>query len=599
MSRLQFIVLSTILLAVRPVAARSTAAQDPSAQASDKEMIAAAQTQIVACPKAGLPESVCRDAVLILGGYIGELRAAEQCLAKPCTVEAITSIFNDDRRLDEAESKLPEAARSDGTGRPLLRLSLLVTRRAAAALVLVDVTAKPPFRYDPPVDAPRAVEELCRDLPSSCADARAALAGASELDRRVAECKAKPCTFEQLDETALKAAKAMEHYDRVRGATSTLAVFSQVNNAQSRFALLLAQESKTRLSRIESGLGALDAGLDVLARGKNDVPPEALEAKVQQLTGLYREASLGQDRVMAMLYDKEGAAGPRAELNQAAAHLAASRSRLLALEVAHGFDASAVPTVADAAGFARSAKLRAMFTSHWSGNESPPLLDRRTIPGPAPLNGNAPPILAQAPSTVEMLKNLSSEDPLKRADARRRMGLSATVGNPSARAALVHAQQHGDTCAVVSQQQILTALHLLPMGDAIKQETALREEARTRGFFNEGTPTHYSADLLVDRGVLVTKQIGASLDALDAAVRRGGMVIAGVDARYLWNVPASHPLGHAIVVTGAEVDRWSGKTVGYYINDSGEDPPGRGRFIPVETFRKAWDAHTRSYAEVR
>ena len=187
----------------------------------------------------------------------------------------------------------------------------------------------------------------------------------------------------------------------------------------------------------------------------------------------------------------------------------------------------------------------------------------------------------------------------ERADSGRRAGLSYTVGDPKGRAALVHHQHFGDTCAVVAQQEILLAFHRLPPGDPVAQETALRQEAWDRGFYGQGTPNAYTASILVDRGLIVVKHQNAPLAELDAAVRRGGFVLADVDARYLWNQKSPTQLGHAIVITGAEISLMDHSTVGYYINDSGTDPPGRGRFIPIEAFRPAWSHHTRTFAEVK
>ena len=76
------------------------------------------------------------------------------------------------------------------------------------------------------------------------------------------------------------------------------------------------------------------------------------------------------------------------------------------------------------------------------------------------------------------------------------------------------------------------------------------------------------------------------------------MVIASVDARWLWNQKGPNVMGHAIVITGAEVNRLNGETLGYYINDSGVRRDGAGRFVPLAQFRLAWYAHTRSFAEV-
>lgn len=141
---------------------------------------------------------------------------------------------------------------------------------------------------------------------------------------------------------------------------------------------------------------------------------------------------------------------------------------------------------------------------------------------------------------------------------------------------------------------------LVSSDNPVFTEIDLVGEAATRGFISHGgTPTAYSADLLVDRRLLVDKRVGAPLAELDSAVRRGGLVIVSVDARPIWNVPAPAVLGHSILITGAEIDKKTGETVGYYINDSGKNPPGAGSFVPVAAFRKAWDGYTKSYAEVR
>ncbi|MFI5346430.1 MAG: hypothetical protein ACHQ51_08655 [Elusimicrobiota bacterium] len=598
MPRLLRLTVLTCLLAARSATAQVKAVTPPAPEVA----AAQAQAQAVACAKqAGLPADACRQTLEVVAAYAAELKAAEQCLAKPCPVTAILPIFRTVQKLDEFESKLPDAARSDGTGRPLLRLSLLVARRAAAALAAADPKATPPFRFDPEVDAPRAVEAVCLGAAAFCADARAVLAETKALNERVAACADKPCAFDQLDAAAVMAEATLNRFMTIHaGDISTLTLFSVVSDANARLAGLMAKNSAASLAALNGGLSVLDKNLDAFKLGRGSA--DGFEADVGRLGGLYREASIGQDRVAQFLHDDAKISGTRDKINEAASHLAASRSRLLAMETARGLAGAAVAdgtAVAGASPSAPSAKLRAMFTARAPGDESLPLLDRRTIPGPAPRDGKAPPILAQAPGPIQLLKNLSSDDPLKRADARRRVGLSSTVGDPSGRAALVHEQKYKDTCAIVSQQEVLTALHLLPTGDPLKQEDKLREEALARGFYDEGTPTNFNADLLVDRGVLVSKQVSAPLSALDAAVRRGGMVIATVDARYLWDIPATRPLGHAIVITGAEVDRFSGKTVGYYINDSGDDPPGRGRFVPVAQFQKAWDNHTRAYAEVR
>lgn len=573
------------------------AALPAAAEPVESGRVSAAKALVEACVKARVPGDACRDARAVLSGYLMELKDAEACLAKRCDARTVSEIFTRVRKLDEAEHALPDAARSDGTGRPFLRLSLLVDLRASRALAAMDPAAKPPPRYDPPVDAPRAVEAACLSTPASCAPARQALARAAELERKVAACSDKPCEYDELDADAVLAADAYDSYEQAGSSgAGLLPVFSLIADASERVSLVMFRDLIARLSRLDQGVAALESKVAAFEKNPSRTGGSRLEAEVGDLSDLYREASLGKDRVSALTYDDDKTAPQRARLNAAAARLAAARARLLASETAHGLDDGRGD---DGAVLAGAAGARPAFADRKLGLTLTPRLDRRTIPPPAPKDAHAPPILAADPGLLQTMKNLRSDDPTARADARRRMGLTRTLGDPAGRAALVHSQRFPDTCALVSQQEVLAELHLLPVDDPVKAEELLREEALSRGFYRHGTPTRYSADLIVDRGVLVAKATGAPLRTLDAAVRRGGMVIASVDARYIWDQKSPTPLGHAVVITGAEIDRLSGRTLGYYINDSGTDPPGRGRFIPIETFAKAWEHQTRAYAEVR
>lgn len=150
------------------------AALPAAAEPVESGRVSAAKALVEACVKARVPGDACRDARAVLSGYLMELKDAEACLAKRCDARTVSEIFTRVRKLDEAEHALPDAARSDGTGRPFLRLSLLVDLRASRALAAMDPAAKPPPRYDPPVDAPRAVEAACLSTPASCAPARQA-----------------------------------------------------------------------------------------------------------------------------------------------------------------------------------------------------------------------------------------------------------------------------------------------------------------------------------------------------------------------------------------------------------------------------------------
>jgi hypothetical protein len=123
------------------------------------------------------------------------------------------------------------------------------------------------------------------------------------------------------------------------------------------------------------------------------------------------------------------------------------------------------------------------------------------------------------------------------------------------------------------------------------------DEATRDGTFNDGVSKSYTGSLLVAHGLIITKRVQASWQELQAAILRGSIVVAGVDARLLWNEAAPKAEGHSILVTGAETTL-RGELLGVYINDSGSYSVGAGRFIPIETFRPAWETYTRDYVEV-
>ena len=122
-------------------------------------------------------------------------------------------------------------------------------------------------------------------------------------------------------------------------------------------------------------------------------------------------------------------------------------------------------------------------------------------------------------------------------------------------------------------------------------------QAKSRGFMDGGTPASFEGELLIENGLLVNKSTNAKFSDVEAALRRGDVAQISVDARYLWSgMPMAHPLGHAIVVTGLLVEKGTGKALGVYIDDTGTDPPGAGRFVPISVIKKAF---TGAMAEVR
>jgi hypothetical protein len=180
-----------------------------------------------------------------------------------------------------------------------------------------------------------------------------------------------------------------------------------------------------------------------------------------------------------------------------------------------------------------------------------------------------------------------------------RAGISVTAGDPAGRAGLVHTQYGDDTCSIVSQQQILVSYGVIPRGACQTLEDRLRSEALASGFYKEGTPSAYSGDLLLSHGLVITKLTAASPAQLEAAAKKGKMLLVGVDPGILWQDKDWLGAGHDVVITGVEYLGLNGKVLGYYINDSGTRPPSRGKFIPVGQFLKAWKKLDSQFIEVQ
>ncbi|MDP3541197.1 MAG: hypothetical protein Q8T11_01865 [Elusimicrobiota bacterium] len=553
----------------------------------------------------------CVEATAIHDGYLAALKDADACAEKACPLPAVHAIIERDRELDAREHALPPEARAAGSTRPFLRLSLLVVGRSAAALALADPKAEAPAYWNPSVEAPKMVELICVKYAALCAGARGLLRETSDLHADAAACEKEPCRFAVQEELAIAAERASGDYMALstKVDTYTLPIFSVINQAVERVGKLLARTSAAKLAELEKGEAALLAGVAALEKNPGVASAaqiEALNARGAQLIGLYRDASNSSDRTQNMLIGDAGTARMRERVNAAAGRLASARARLMALKAARGFggpdatDAAAVGTIRPASASSGAGLGLTLVGGGESRSQAPRpvLIDRRSIPKPPPTDPNAPPILEGDPGYLDLLRNVRSKDSLRKADALRRLGLTKTFGDPSGRAGLVHTQRAPDTCAIVAQQGVLMALKLLPLGDPVKLEAQLAEEARSRGFYREGTPDAYTGSLLVDRGVIVTKHNDVPLSTLDAAVRRGGMIIASVDARHLWGDKAPKALGHAIMITGAEVGRFNDETLGYYINDSGSLVLGAGRFVPIEQFKKAWEGLTKTFAEV-
>lgn len=585
-------------------------AAPPGVEPDGRSLVADAKAFLKTSCAAAKPS--CKQTTALLGDYLAALKDADACAETACPLAAVQAIIERDRKLDEIEHTLPPQARASGSNRPLLRLSLLVIGRAGAAMALSDPKAKAPAYWNPDVEAPKMVELICVKYHELCPEARGLLRAADRLGADAAACEKKPCAFPEQERLAIAAeASARDYMDLANKVdVYTLPIFSVIREPRARITQILVRASAAKLSELEGGERALLSGVAALEKnpGGADLGArvDALNARGAEVLKLYRDASIGSDRTLSLLSGDPEKNRLRERVNASAARLASARGRLLALKMARGFggaetDRVAVGTIrttlagTDAAGAALTVTVG---ETRPAAAPRAVLIDRRAIPAPPPANPSAPAIIDANPGYLEIFRNTRSKDPAIQADALRRLGLTKTLGDPSGRARLVHTQKGSDTCAIVAQQGILMAHGLLPKGDPIKIEAQLAAEARSRGFYRDGTPDAYTADLLVDRGLLVTKQKGASLGTLDAAVRRGGMIIANVDARRLWGVDQDEIMGHAIVITGAEVGRFDGKTLGYYINDSGSLVLGAGRFVPIGQFKKAWEGHTKTFAEV-
>ncbi|MFH1726744.1 MAG: hypothetical protein ABII00_19215 [Elusimicrobiota bacterium] len=81
-----------------------------------------------------------------------------------------------------------------------------------------------------------------------------------------------------------------------------------------------------------------------------------------------------------------------------------------------------------------------------------------------------------------------------------------------------------------------------------------------------------------------------------AAVSSGKMVLVAIETGRFWNDVDSKKGSHVIVITGTEINRWTGQALSYYVNDSGTDEAAR--LVPRAQFLKAWQARGSRMVEV-
>lgn len=434
---------------------------------------------------------------------------------------------------------------------------------------------------------------VCAEKRDACPLLTRSRDSARLLETQAASCTAKGC--DAADLLAICRGIQDAHYYRNQGASEeslegrfviawVAELVEKVNPGAAPRILGDLDEAEKQAKSATDAISGLDAACSADQLAAATVRLEAARARWQ---GVSRLVNLCQGDT------------PNLErLNGVARGLATSRAKLQALRVAKGLSAPV-----------QSGPEPLVITASASGRDPvapAPAAARRRPARPDALAASglldAPPVVIEPPSLAEpqgLLDRLFGPEPteLQVIQAKRENGEARLLGDPVGRAALVHAQTD-QTCAVVSQQQVLSLLNLTGRGS--ENEKTLAKEAESKGYYYAGwgTPNHLVGGLMADRGVLVARTVGNKPEYLEAVARTGRPFIAGVDARRLWGVPARATLGHAVLVTGALEDAKTGKILGYYLNDSGTNPPGKARFVLAGEFVKMWNDHGSRVVEV-
>lgn len=225
----------------------------------------------------------------------------------------------------------------------------------------------------------------------------------------------------------------------------------------------------------------------------------------------------------------------------------------------------------------------------------PPRTFWQSLTGASPLYGGATFTEKEKDGkTVEIVEDAFPAE-TKRIAALRDEGKTSTVGDPGGRARFVF-RQTGGTCALASQAQMYAEAHGVKptRANMRKIEGEFFAKASVSNQFNGnsadpkqrwdggGTPDEALGNML---DTPVKKHYLAKDEELFTAVSRGKMVMIAANTGLLWNDKRHLSGGHAVVVTGAEVDA-SGALLGYYINDTGTDEAAR--FVSARQFLPAW-----------
>ncbi len=223
------------------------------------------------------------------------------------------------------------------------------------------------------------------------------------------------------------------------------------------------------------------------------------------------------------------------------------------------------------------------------------LLDLSQVPAPG-ANPAAGPAGPQPPVSAGAAGEDASPEATKAVNALRKAGKTQTIGDVSGRAAFAF-HQTGNTCTIASQVEILADLGEVKADpQALKaKEDELYARSVSLGYFNgnaadpqsreNGGTSWMHAGELLDRPI--QRQFMVKPADLQKTVSTGRMVMVETDAGVLWHQRQYAGSKHTVVITGAEVERGTGRLLGYYINDTGVGEGGR--FVDAAQFLKAWD----------
>ncbi|MFH2202735.1 MAG: hypothetical protein ABIJ96_06450 [Elusimicrobiota bacterium] len=506
------------------------------------------------------------------------------------------------------------------------------------------------------------MREACAKWTPACESTRGVFSKALTISQRIRECATTPCETEKLkDLSADYTVIVRRFFDLPKADTRPIWLFSLINDSEPPLVEQVDASVDAKLrglaARIEGLQNQTQALEDAVAKGGVMQEAKAAESvdslgteghavftDFQPLSGLIDHSfTLGDDKKKAgPLREKRIAA------NKIAIELGKLRDRLILLqrrtrkEPSPRLDLSRVynPSVEDDAGKEVEAPGRTIGKINLARFNNPfakrtdsmsatgiinaaarehtrinhPLINAEPKKTLLDIPGSVPPLFGKkgdtiSPPSIEekgpdgafdaFLRLSGFKGERKKIDAMRRKGLTQTVGDPARYAGLVH-EQENDTCALVTQQQVLEAHGFIKKGDPKANELRLREEAIRKAYFRGGTAFQYAGSMLVDHGLIVTKHDKVGLEEFDKAVLNGKMAIASVDARWLWGMESSQrAMGHSILVTGVEVSKKTGKVLGYYYNDSGDDPPKGAGFVPVGKFRKAYKIRGGRFTEVQ